>query len=63
MKNETRYAIMHDTLDCDYGIALKAKTDLGAIREARKIAKTEGLRGYQIVFFRKSDGCRGAIDP
>lgn len=58
----TRYAIMHDALDADYGIQLNAKTDIGARREAKKIAKAEGLKGYRITFFRESDGCRGTID-
>lgn len=58
-----RYAIMHSALDADHGIPLTAKTDIGARRQARKIAKVEGLRGYRITFFRESDGCRGTISP
>lgn len=57
----TRYAIMHDQLDCNYGIQLTAKTDIGARRQARKISKDEGLKGYWITFYRDSDGCRGTI--
>jgi hypothetical protein len=60
--NKIRYSIMHNALDADYGIQLNAKTDLGARREARKIAKAEGLKGYSITFFRESDGCRGTLD-
>jgi len=59
----TTYAIMHSQLDSNNGIQLNAKTDIGARREARKITKTEGLRGYTIKFYRASDGCRGIIDP
>jgi len=62
MTNQTRYSIMHNALDADFGIQLNAKTDLGARREAKKIANTEGLKGYRITFFRESDGCRGTID-
>lgn len=58
----TRYAIMHDQLDSNYGIQLTAKTDRGARIQANKIAKSEGLQGYRITFYRDSDGCRGTID-
>lgn len=59
---EIRYAIMHNALDCDYGIALSARTDLGARRQARKIAREHGLTGYAIVYYRYADGGRGTID-
>ena len=62
MSNTTRYSIMHNALDADYGIQLNAKTDIGARREAAKIAKAQGLRGYRITFFRESDGCRGTVE-
>ena len=58
----TRYAIMHNALNCDYGVVLNAKTDLGARRAAKKIAKEQGLKGYWITFYREEDGCRGKID-
>ena len=58
----TTYSIKHEALDCNTGLTLKAKTDLGARREAKKIAKREGLRGYIICFFRTEDGCRGTIE-
>lgn len=61
-QNETRYALMHQALNPDYGIALTARTDLGARRQAKQIAKREGLRGYWITFYRAADGCRGAIE-
>lgn len=61
-KQDAHYSIRHNALDADYGLALTAKTDLGARRQARKIAKEMGLRGYTLHFFRESDGCRGRID-
>ncbi len=63
MSNQIKYSIHHNALDADHGLPLTAKTDLGARRQARKITKENGLRGgYQICFFRESDGCRGTID-
>lgn len=44
-------------------IPLKSKTDLGARREASKIAKENSITGYRISFFRTSDGCSGTISP
>jgi hypothetical protein len=58
----TNYSIHHSALDADYGLALTATTDLGARRQARKIAKENGLKGYTLHFFRESDGCRGQIE-
>jgi hypothetical protein len=61
-KQDTYYSIRHEALDVDCGLPLTAKTDIGARRQARKIAKESGLRGYTLHFFRESDGCRGQID-
>ena len=61
-KQDTTYSIRHSALDADYGLPLTAKTDLGARRQAAKIARENGLRGYTLHFFRESDGCRGQID-
>lgn len=61
MGNDTTYSIRHNALDADYGLTLTAKTDLGARRQARQIAKRDGLHGYTLHFFRESDGCRGQI--
>jgi len=60
--NDISYSIHHSALDIDYGVPLTAKTDLGARRQAARIARENGLRGYTIRFFRKSDGCHGWID-
>lgn len=61
-KQDTYYSIRHESLDIGCGLSLTAKTDLGARRQARKIAKENGLRGYTLHFHRVSDGCRGQID-
>lgn len=61
-KQDTYYSIHHGALDADFGIPLSAKTDLGARRQARKISRENGLKGYIIRFHRESDGCRGWID-
>lgn len=61
-KQDTYYSIRHSALDADCGLPLTAKTDVGARRQAAKIAKENGLRGYTLHFFRASDGCRGQID-
>lgn len=61
-KQGTYYSIRHDSLDIDCGLPLTAKTDIGARRQASKIAKENGLRGYTVHFHRVSDGCRGRID-
>ncbi len=61
IKQDTYYSIRHNSLDCDFGLPLTAKTDLGARRQANKIAKDSGLRGYTLHFYRVSDGCRGQL--
>lgn len=61
-KQDTYYSIRCNALDADCGLSLTATTDLGARRQARKIAKEQGLGEYTLHFFRESDGCRGRID-
>ena len=61
-KQDTYYSICYGSLDIDCWLSLTAKTYLGARRQARKIAKENGLRGYTLHFHRVSDGCRGQID-
>jgi hypothetical protein len=41
---------------------IKAKTDKGARVAAKKEANRLGIKNYQIIFYRSSDGCRGSID-
>lgn len=41
---------------------LTAKTDTGARRQARKIARENGWKKYFIKFYRESDSCIGNID-
>lgn len=53
-------APMHS--DNHIGHTLTARTDTGARRQARRIAKGQALRAPVLTFHRLSDGCRGQID-
>ena len=61
MKNKppTRYALMHPSLDMHHGLPLKAKTDLGAVRQAKKLAKERELKGYHVAYCRDAE--RGVV--
>lgn len=41
---------------------LTAKTDLGARRQAKKIAKENNIDSYRLYFYRPSDACEGEMD-
>jgi hypothetical protein len=61
MKNKppTRYALMHPSLDVNHGLPIKAKSDLGAVRQGKKMAKEQGLKGYHIAYCRDAE--RGVV--
>lgn len=59
--NTYRYAMMHSALDCEYGIPLTARTDIGAKRQATVISRDEGLRGYSIVRTDRETGDRVSL--
>jgi hypothetical protein len=47
--------------DAHDGYPLTAQTDIGARRQARKLAREKGFADLRITFRRESDGCCGAI--
>jgi hypothetical protein len=61
----TQYTVYPSRDEYDYlshAVKLTAKTDIGARRQAKKIAQARRWKTYYISFFRSSDGCRGNID-
>ena len=61
----THYTVYPRRDEYDYesnAVQLTAKTDLGARRQAKKIARENGWKIYFISFFRDSDHCKGNID-
>lgn len=43
------------------GYTLTAKTDLGARRQAKRLARDKNFAQLRVSFYRDSDGCRGEI--
>ena len=62
MKKDISYGIMSFDSDERPEYPIIANTDNGARRQAKKTAEQYGIENYSIVFYRKSDGCRGSLD-
>ena len=64
MKSDVTYGIMSFDRDDrpEYPLIVNAKTDRSARIYAKKTAEKYGIKNYQIIFYRSSDGCRGSIE-
>lgn len=58
----TAYAAAAPQHSCNYeGYTLTATTDIGARRQAKKIARDNNFKDLRVQFMRQSDGCTGEI--